>query len=58
MSGEDLIIISNGTRKPTLIGEVKFLNQDLNPREMTAEVDIVDSGLINIFDKTSGDFLV
>lgn len=57
MSGEDLIIISNGTRKPTLIGEVKFLNQELNPREMTAKVDIVDSGLINIFDKTSGDLL-
>ena len=37
LNGEDLILVSSGTSKPTIIGNVDEKSQELNPREMTAK---------------------
>ena len=57
LSGEDLIILSTGDRKPSVIGNMTELSQELNPREMTAKVNSTDASVIDIFDTKSGDFL-
>ena len=57
LKGEDLIIVSSGTRKATIIGDVSSIAQDLNPREMTAKVDAVNPNLVEIYDAKSGDKL-
>ena len=57
LKGEDLIVVSSGTRKPTIIGKVNAVSQELNAREMTAKVDAVNPKLVNIFDTRSGDLL-
>ena len=38
LNGEDLILVSSGTSKPTIIGNVDEKSQELNPREMTAKL--------------------
>ena len=57
MSGEDLIILSTGDRKPSVIGEVKAFTQELNPREMTVKVNSSNPETVDIFDTKSGDLL-
>jgi flagellar hook-associated protein 1 FlgK len=57
MSGEDLIILSTGDRKPSVIGEVKAVSQELNPREMTVKVNSSNPRIIDVLDTKSGDFL-
>ena len=57
LNGEDLIIVSSGTRKPTFIGSVDAKVPELNPREMTAKVHKDNENLIEIFDTKSGDLL-
>ena len=57
LAGEDLIILSSGTRKPSLIGEVNSVSQDLNPREMIVRIHASDPQSVDIFDKVSGDLL-
>ena len=57
LSGEDLIILSTGDRKPSVIGNMTELSQELNPREMTAKVNSTNASVIDIFDTKSGDFL-
>jgi flagellar hook-associated protein 1 FlgK len=57
LEGEDLILVSSGTRKPSIIGNVDTKLQDLNAREMTAKVSLTDANLVEIFDTKSGDLL-
>lgn len=57
LSGEDLIIISTGDRKPSLIGNIQSTSHELNPREMTAKVSITTPNTVDIFDTKSGDLL-
>ena len=57
LKGEDLILVSSGTSKPTIIGNVDEISQELNPREMTAKVNEENENLIEIFDTKSGDLL-
>ena len=57
MSGEDLIILSTGDRKPSVIGEVKAFTQELNPREMTVKVNSSNPKTVDLFDTKSGDLL-
>ena len=57
LNGEDLILVSSGTSKPTIIGNVDEKSQELNPREMTAKVNKDNENLIEIFDTKSGDLL-
>ena len=57
LNGEDLILVSSGTSKPTIIGNVDEISQELNPREMTAKVNEDNENLIEIFDTKSGDLL-
>ena len=57
LDGEDLILVSSGTRKPTVIGSVDAKSQELDPREMTARVHKNNENLIEIFDTKSGDLL-
>ena len=57
MSGEDLIILSTGDRKPSVIGEVKAFTQELNPREMTVKVNSLNPKTVDLFDTKSGDLL-
>jgi len=57
LNGEDLILVSSGTSKPTIIGNMDEKSQELNPREMTARVNKDNESLIEIFDTKSGDLL-
>jgi len=57
LAGEDLILVSSGSKKATLIGNVNSKEQDLNPREMILKIKKNDSNLIDIFDLKSGDLL-
>lgn len=57
LNGEDLILVSSGTRKPTIIGSVESKAIELNPREMTLKVNALNDDLIEIFDTKSGDLL-
>ena len=57
LKGEDLILVSSGTSKPTIIGNVNEKSQELNPREMIAKVNKDNKNLIEIFDTKSGDLL-
>jgi flagellar hook-associated protein 1 FlgK len=57
LDGEDLILVSAGTRKPTVIGSVDAKSQELDSREMTARVHKDNENLIEIFDTKSGNLL-
>jgi flagellar hook-associated protein 1 FlgK len=57
LDGEDLILVSSGTRKPTVIGSVDAKSQELDSRDMTARVHKNNENLIEIFDTKSGDLL-
>jgi flagellar hook-associated protein 1 FlgK len=57
LNGEDLIFVSSGNSKATIIGTVEEKTQELNPREMTARVNKENENIIEIFDTKSGDFL-
>ena len=57
LSGEDLIIISTGDRKPSVIGDIQANSHELNPREMTAKVSSTVPNIVDIFDTKSGDLL-
>ena len=57
MSGEDLLVVSTGSSKPVLIGQVEAISQELNPREMVLKVKADDPKLVDIFDRKSGDFM-
>ena len=57
LDGEDLILVSSGTRKPTVIGSVDAKSQELDSREMTARVHKDNENLIEIFDTKSGNLL-
>ena len=57
MSGEDLLVVSTGSSKPVLIGQVEAISQELNPREMVLKVKADDPKLVDIFDRKSGDLL-
>ena len=57
LKGEDLILVSSGSRKPTIIGNVDAKPNDLNSRELTAKVSLTDANRVEIFDTKSGDLL-
>ena len=57
LNGEDLIIVSGGTTKPTITGSIDVKAHELNSREMTAKVSNNNEKLIEIFDTSSGDLL-
>ncbi len=57
LNGEDLILVSSGTRKPIIIGSVDSKAKDLDPRELTLKVNALDDDVIEIFDTKSGDLL-
>ena len=57
LDGEDLVLISAGNKKPTIIGSVDSKTNELNSREMVAKVNNDDANLMEIFDAKSGDIL-
>ena len=57
MAGEDLVLISTGTKKPTIIGQVVEEIPKLNEREMIVKIDKSDPDLVEIFDLKSGDLM-
>ena len=48
MAGEDLVLISKGTKKPTIIGQVVEEIPKLNEREMIVKIDKSDPDLVEI----------
>ena len=57
LDGEDLIVVSAGTGKISLLGDVKTKVNELDPRELKAKVSTNDPKQIEIFDMKSGDLL-
>ena len=57
LDGEDLIVVSAGTGKISLLGDVKTKVNELNPRELKATVSANDPKQMEIFDMKSGDLL-
>ena len=57
LDGEDLIVVSAGTGKISLLGDVKTKVNELNPRELKAQVSANDPKQMEIFDMKSGDLL-
>ena len=57
LDGEDLIVVSAGTGKISLLGDVKTKVNELNPRELKAQVSSHDPKQMEIFDMKSGDLL-
>ena len=50
LAGEDLILVSSGSKKATIIGNVGITSQELNPREMVVKVTKDDPDFVDIFD--------
>ena len=57
LDGEDLIVVSAGTGKISLLGDVETKVNELDPRELKAKVSTNDPKQIEIFDMKSGDLL-
>ena len=57
LDGEDLIVVSAGTGKISLLGDVKTKVNELDPRELKAKVSANDPKQMEIFDMKSGDLL-
>ena len=57
LAGEDLILVSSGSKKATIIGNVGISSQELNPREMVVKVTKNDPNFVDIFDLKSGDLI-
>ena len=57
LAGEDLILVSSGSKKATIIGNVGINSTELNPREMLVKVKKNDPNLVDIFDLKSGDLI-
>ena len=57
LDGEDLIVVSAGTGKISLLGDVKTKVNELDPRELKAKVSTNDPKQMEIFDMNSGDLL-
>jgi flagellar hook-associated protein 1 FlgK len=57
LDGEDLIVVSAGTGKISLLGDVETKVNELDPRELKAKVSTNDPKKIEIFDMKSGDLL-
>ena len=57
LDGEDLIVVSAGTGKISLLGDVKTKVNELDPRELKAKVSTNDPKQMEIFDMKSGDLL-
>ena len=57
LDGEDLIVVSAGTGKISLLGDVKTKVNELDPRELKAQVSANDPKQMEIFDMKSGDLL-
>jgi flagellar hook-associated protein 1 FlgK len=57
MNGEDLIVLSSGTGKASLIGAVDTYLGSKPQREIVARVSDEDQRLVRLYDKESGDFI-
>jgi flagellar hook-associated protein 1 FlgK len=57
LGGEDLIVLSTGAVKPSLIGASSVSEGISNKREITATVTSSDGKTVTLFDKNSGDYL-
>ena len=57
LSGEDLIIISSGNTRPSLLGEVTSSSHVLNPREIRVTTASDDGRTVELFDEKTGDYL-
>ena len=57
LAGEDLIVVSAGTGKISLLGDVNTKVTEVNPRELKAKVSANDPKKMDIFDMKSGDLL-
>jgi flagellar hook-associated protein 1 FlgK len=57
LGGEDLIVLSTGTAKPSLIGASSVNEGISNKREITANITSSDGKTISFFDRNSGDYL-
>ncbi len=57
LDGEDLIVVSAGIGKISLLGDVKTKVNELDPRELKAQVSANDPKQMEIFDMKSGDLL-
>ena len=57
LGGEDLIVLSTGNVKPSLIGTSSVDEGKSNKREITANVTSSDGKTVSLFDRNSGDYL-
>ena len=57
MNGEDLIVLSSGTGKASLIGAVDTYQGSKPSREIVARVSDEDQRLVRLYDKESGDYI-
>lgn len=57
MNGEDLIVLSSGTGKASLIGAVDTYQGSKLQREIVARVSDEDQRLVRLYDKASGDYI-
>ena len=57
LDGEDLIVVSAGTGKISLLGDVQTKVNELDPRELKAKVSANNPKQMEIFDMNSGDLL-
>ncbi|NCW07895.1 MAG: hypothetical protein EBW35_12075, partial [Rhodobacterales bacterium] len=57
LSGEDLIIISTGNVRPSILGAATSSTHNLNPREISAQVTSDDGRTVVLKDTKTGDYL-
>jgi flagellar hook-associated protein 1 FlgK len=57
LSGEDLIVISTGNVRPSILGAATASTNKLNPREISAQVTSDDGRTVVLKDEKTGDYL-
>jgi len=57
LSGEDLIVISTGNVRPSILGAVTSSTNKLNPREISVQVTSDDGRTVVLKDEKTGDYL-
>jgi flagellar hook-associated protein 1 FlgK len=57
LSGEDLIVISTGNIRPSVLGAATSSTHNLNPREISAQVTSDDGRTVTLKDSKTGDYL-